>query len=264
MGLPAYELVFALAAVAGITAGYALLAQGGVPQPSSAAGHALGVVGFLLMLSTETLYSLRKRVRGLHLGRMSLWLQLHVITGIVGPYLVLLHAGWRFHGLAGVLTLFTAVVVVSGLVGRYLYTAVPRSLDGAVLAVAELEQRIARTDRRLQKLGVELGATELAAATAAPHRGWRLVLARPFLRWRGRRRLRRALGRLDEAGRARAGSLLDLLGERQRLQGQIESLDVTRRLLALWHMFHVPLTGVVFTLAGIHILAALYYATLLR
>jgi len=39
---------------------------------------------------------------------------------------------------------------------------------------------------------------------------------------------------------------------------------VERRLLALWHMFHVPLSGVLFTLAGIHIVAAMYYATLLK
>jgi hypothetical protein len=45
---------------------------------------------------------------------------------------------------------------------------------------------------------------------------------------------------------------------------QLQSLDATRRLLALWHVFHVPLTGVVFALAFIHILAALYYATFLR
>jgi hypothetical protein len=264
MGAPAYELIFSLIAAAGITAGYVFLAQGGAPQPSGAVGHTLGIVGFVLMLCTETLYSLRKRLPGFHFGRMSLWLQFHVFTGIVGPYLVLLHAGWRFHGLAGVLTLLTVVVVVSGLVGRYLYTAVPRSLDGVVVAVAELERRIATTDLQLQALGIDVRGRELAAATTVPQSGWRLVLGRPFLRWGLKRRLRRAVERLNPAGQARAAPLLQLLTERQRLQMQLQSLDVTRRLLALWHMFHVPLTGVVFTLAFIHILAALYYATFLR
>jgi hypothetical protein len=78
-----------------------------------------------------------------------------------------------------------------------------------------------------------------------------------------KRRLRRAVRKLDPAGRARAAPLLKLLTERQRLQMQIQSLEVTRRLLAVWHVFHVPLTGIVFTLAFIHILAALYYATFL-
>ena len=115
---PAYEFVFALMALGLITAGYAYLAHDVVPQPNSLIGYTLGTVGFLMMLSTETLYSLRKRVAGFHYGRMSLWLQVHVFTGLVGPYLVLLHSGWRFKGLAGILTMVVAVVVVSGLVGR--------------------------------------------------------------------------------------------------------------------------------------------------
>ena len=46
-------------------------------------------------------------------------------------YLVVLHAGWKFNGLAGVLTLVTIVVVISGVIGRYIYTAVPRTLVNA-------------------------------------------------------------------------------------------------------------------------------------
>jgi hypothetical protein len=264
MGQPAYELIFALVAVAGITVGYLCLAQSGVPQPSGAVGHALGLVGFAMMLSTETLYSLRKRTR-FNFGPMRLWLQLHVFTGIVGPYLVVLHAGWRFNGLAGVLTLVTLVVVVSGLIGRYIYTAVPRTLEGADVAAAELERQVAEIDRKLRGLGVDVqGSAALAVATAVPRSGWLLVLARPFLRWRLRRHLRWVVLRLEPKGSAHAPQLLQLLTERQSLQMQMASLDATRRLLAFWHVFHVPLTGVLFTLAVIHIVAALYYATLLR
>jgi hypothetical protein len=38
--------------------------------------------------------------------------------------------------------LLTAVAVLSGLVGRYIYTAVPRSLDGTVIEVCEIENRL--------------------------------------------------------------------------------------------------------------------------
>jgi hypothetical protein len=131
-----YELLFALLAVWGITLLYGCVAWFGIPSPSSLLGHALGSAGFLLMLSTETLYTLRKRVRRITLGRTGTWLQVHVFTGIVGPYLVLLHSAGKFHGLAGVLTLLTVVTVGSGFVGRYLYQAVSRCLSGAELAAA--------------------------------------------------------------------------------------------------------------------------------
>lgn len=182
---PAYELIFALVAIAAISLGYFSVARGGIPQPTSVLGYVLGITGFVLMLSTETLYSLRKHVPRFHLGPMRTWLQLHVFTGLVGPYLVLLHSGWKFHGLAGVLTLVVFVVVLSGLVGRDLYVAVPRNLDGALVEASELETRIDAISKQLQAWGIEdLGEPSLAAALALPRQGWLLVLGRPFLRWR--------------------------------------------------------------------------------
>jgi hypothetical protein len=265
MGAVAYELILALLAIAGITAAYMGLAQDGVPQPSSFWGHSLGIVGFLMMLSTETLYSLRKRIPGFHLGRMSLWLQAHIFTGLVGAYLVILHSALKFNGLAGVLTLLTVVAVVSGIIGRYIYTAVPRTLDGLEVAFADLEERLARADRQLQKLGGErLRQAALLAATPVSRTGWFIVLARPFLRSRQQRRWRHLLQKLDDTSRAQAEQLHTVLADRQRLQMQVDSWDATRRLLALWHMFHVPLSGALFALAFIHIVAALYYGTLMK
>jgi hypothetical protein len=50
-------------------------------------------------------------------------MQVHVFAGLVGPYLVLLHTAFEFQGLAGVLTLIMLVVLMSGILGRYVYTA---------------------------------------------------------------------------------------------------------------------------------------------
>ena len=76
-----------------------------------------------------------------------------------------------------------------------------------------------------------------------------------------RRRLRHAVRALGGADRRRTAQLESLLAERYRLLLQIHSLAATRRLLALWHTLHVPLGAVVFTLAFVHVGAALYYAT---
>jgi hypothetical protein len=125
------EIWYALAAVVLVTALYALayLQAGAFPRASGLVGHGIGVVGFLLILATETLYSLRKRRMDASWGSMAAWLRFHVFTGLVGPYMVLLHTSMRFQGLAGVAMLLTGVVVVSGVVGRYIYTSVPRTLE---------------------------------------------------------------------------------------------------------------------------------------
>jgi hypothetical protein len=122
-----------------------------IPPASELFGHGLGIVGFTFMLMTETLYSLRKRSRSVRWGRMSGWLQFHIFTGLVGPYMVLLHTSWKFNGIAGVTTLFTVIIVISGFVGRYIFTRIPRTMDGLEIE-GTLSQEALKQARRLLAL----------------------------------------------------------------------------------------------------------------
>jgi hypothetical protein len=134
-----------------ITAIYSLVVYftRAIPPAGELFGHGMGILGFILMLLTETLYSLRKRSRVARWGKMSSWLQFHIFTGLVGPYMVLLHTSWKFHGLAGATTLLTIIIVMSGFVGRYIYTRIPRSMDGREIAGALSEDALRRARRLL-------------------------------------------------------------------------------------------------------------------
>jgi hypothetical protein len=134
------ELVVAFLTIIAVTLAYGgYVRTAGVPAAGDVVGHTLGIIGLAMMLLTETLYSLRKRAMRRPWGTMRSWLRLHIWTGIVGPYLVVLHSAWTFNGLAGALTVMTVVVVASGFVGRFIYTAVPRTADGVVVEAQELQ-----------------------------------------------------------------------------------------------------------------------------
>jgi hypothetical protein len=128
----AKELWLALLMIVIITGMYAgvIALTKHIPAAGEFYGHTLGVIGFILMLMTEILYSLRKRSRVAKWGKMSDWLQFHIFTGIVGPYMVLLHSSWKFNGLAGATMLLTVIIVISGFIGRYIFTRIPRTLEG--------------------------------------------------------------------------------------------------------------------------------------
>ena len=158
------ELIAALLAVLAATAVYVFFSRGDAPRSGSLAGHVMGVVGMTLMLATEVLYSLRKRAKRVHVGRLHDWLSVHIFMGIFGPYLVLLHSAWTYDGLAGAAMLMTIVVVISGFIGRYIYTRIPRSVDGSELASVS-----AATARRMMAtwhtVHVPLGLAMFTAAT---------------------------------------------------------------------------------------------------
>jgi hypothetical protein len=259
------ELVAALVFIVLLTALYLVVARAGPPGPGTILGHGIGIVGFVLMLMTETLYSLRKQSRGIRWGRMQTWLSFHIFTGIVGPYMVFLHTGFKFAGLAGLAMWVTVVVVASGFVGRYVYTAIPRTSAGVEIGAQELEATLHQAQERLDAwLGTrprwraivkhldELPVTQGAGLVAA--------IRQPGVDRRYRQRWRQAVARLDASLYPQASELDGLLRQRRTLQRQIEMQATTRRMLAIWHTLHVPLGLVLFALAFVHVVAAVYYA----
>jgi len=264
------ELWLSFIAIVIITLLYAfvVISSGGVPAARELFGHSIGIIGFIMMLMTETLYTLRKRSRSARWGRMQSWLQFHIFTGLVGPYMVLLHTSWKFNGLAGAVMLMTVIIVASGFLGRYIYTSVPRTVDGIEVEANELEQQIRAIDGELQKWLV--GQPQLyqsiskSIAVTPVSSGSRLVFGRAFEEWNARLKWWRLSSRIDKNARLHAKQLNELLKRERNLRRQLSSIALTRRLLGLWHAIHIPVGMVLFTAAFIHIVAAIYYATLLK
>ena len=262
------ELWASFFAVLAITTIYlfAVTIFNGIPRASGLFGHGIGILGFILMLMTETLYTLRKRSRSARWGRMSSWLNFHIFTGIVGPYMVLLHSSWKFNGLAGIVMLLTVIIVISGFIGRYIYTAVPRTVDGVEIEASVLEQQIAATEIEVRAwLGANpAAARQLEPGLATAAGGGSFSLSGINQGWRQRQRWRRLKRSADGASRAQLDQLQGLFKRQETLRRQTASLAQARRLLAVWHTVHIPIGMALFTAAFIHVIAAIYYATLLR
>jgi hypothetical protein len=65
--------------------------------------------------------------------------------------MVLLHTSWKFNGIAGATTLLTIIIVVSGFIGRYIFTRIPRTVDGLEIE-GSLSQEALNQARRLMAL----------------------------------------------------------------------------------------------------------------
>jgi hypothetical protein len=253
---------FVVFVLSGVYIAYEILAE---PRGGHPFGHTLGIIGTLLMVMTEVLYSLRKRTTLLKwAGPVRYWLSFHIFTGIVGPFLVLMHTGLHFRGLAGLSFLLTTVVVASGFVGRYLYTALPRTLTGVVASRQEIQAEAGALQAALAHFQAEKPAQirQLVARLTErqTHRHALLtVLGRAFYQWRYRRQLRRELWRLEQLETSQRQQLESLLARKRELDRQIEMLDAARRLLRYWHIFHVPLGLTLFFSVAIHIVATIYF-----
>ena len=197
--------------------------------------HLLGIVGYALMLWCAFGYSWRKRLERHGPGSARGWMRTHVAAGVIGPALVLVHAEWSFRGLAGITMVLTLVIVASGVVGYFLYTAFP--------AEPPSDDELARIDTELGELIAAREATVASRAAAggvaagtAPTRTERAVLD------------------------ARISTLRELRVAQEKHLGTARMRTRWRQWLAGWWLLHVPLSMAVLALALVHAIASLYYA----
>lgn len=260
-----YELelsLFFVIVLSGIYIAYDILA---VPRGGHPFGHSLGIIGTLLMVITETGYSVRKRTNWLNwAGPVRYWLSMHIVTGIVGPFMVLMHTGLQFRGLAGVSFILSLIVVGSGFIGRYLYTALPRSITGVTTSKRSLEQEITAVSQSLTQFEMQKPERvhELVTELSQRQTGRNpllTILGRSYYQWRFQRTLKRKLKQLDQMAAEQKQQLSQMLTRRRDLQRQTEMLEAARRVMRLWHILHIPFGLTLFFSVGLHVVATIYF-----
>ena len=123
-------------------------------RPSGSIGHLYGWIGTAIILS-NLLYLVRRRLaRVRSFGSMRFWLQWHVASGILGPLLVILHSALTARTTVAILSSASlGVLVVTGLVGRYLHALVPRTQDGGRRSAEEVRADLDHALMHLRAVG---------------------------------------------------------------------------------------------------------------
>jgi hypothetical protein len=239
-------------------------------KSSGPVGLAFGAVA-LLMFLFMWLYPLRKQAKWLAwTGPIGEWMNVHVVMGLSLPVIAAVHAGWHFDGLIGLGMLAMVIVSLSGVIGRYLYTHIPRDRAGLELS---LEQVGGERRALLTQIAIATGLTPQEAERSLaldprPYAG--LGLVRTFARliaddWRRGwtlRRLRREWSR-RATGRApldrqALGSALKLARREMALQQQVRALEATRRVFAWWHVAHRPFALTALLAVLVHVVVAIW------
>ena len=91
-------------------------------------GHVTGWIGLAVILFVFV-YPIRKRV-GQDRTWPRRWLQVHMVAGVVGPLLIMLHAGAHMHALVPILAMVAmGIVALSGIIGQAVHYLALRTLN---------------------------------------------------------------------------------------------------------------------------------------
>jgi hypothetical protein len=129
-------------------------------KPSGVIGHGLGIIGSLCMLVGVAAYMLRKRYRRMaRLGLVKHWLEFHIFLCTAGPFMVLYHTAFKFGGLVAISFWSMVAVFLSGIIGRFIYIQIPRTIEGRELTLQEVRNQEgnhfkdeASLERRIKRL----------------------------------------------------------------------------------------------------------------
>jgi len=257
--------------------------------PTGLIGQGFGIIGTAMILGGVLMYSLRKRVRWLsRVGQLGNWLHVHIFLCLVGPFLVLLHTTFKFGGLVSISFWSMTLVVASGVFGRWVYTWIPKTMNGHFLAHEEVRGRMRGTLEDVEEDGIltaeqieELRWVAVRNPVASDGPGLRgprgsehvpggvdrrrqnrksigiWAALRESLRFRlGRSRARARLkSRLYELGVTGAPAVMVVrrIEEAWAIEQQLRLLEPFRRALRYWHAFHLPLAGLMFLILIVHV-----------
>lgn len=94
-------------------------------RPSGVIGNGYGWVAAMLIVMNLS-YLIRRRFGGSRFGSMRVWLDLHVFTGMLAASLVSFHSAFQLRTpIATASTVSLMLVVLTGLIGRFLFALAP-------------------------------------------------------------------------------------------------------------------------------------------
>lgn len=247
------------------------VARSGWYTSGSDLGYNLGLVGALMMLALLG-YPLRKRFRWLSFaGRINRWFSLHMVLGVAGPVLILLHCTLRWRSLNAAIAFWCMVIVASsGLLGRYLYRRLHQGLYGRQLDLVEVRTDTATCmGKAKDALRFDGGTDALAIIDGFAKRcaivethGWRrphALILLGFYGYRARSRLI-ADGQDPKIGQPYLS--------RHAIEASTDCIDAMQRsarflpyerLFTLWHVLHVPLVILLVISSIAHVIAVHMY-----
>lgn len=237
-------------------------------KPTGFIGHGLGIIGSLMMITGVSVYMTRKRVRKFfNIGYLKHWLEFHIFLCSVGPLLILFHTSFKFGGIVAISFWSMAAVVLSGIIGRFIYVQIPRTIQGQELSMGDLNKLNEDLSKKL-KHDFELNGNYFRKleSFADPKKFKDISLAKSFVflikdYFNIRKILRSLKSELVKMGLpgSEIKEYLKTAKSKMIITRRIGMLRTMQKLFRYWHIAHLPFAITMFVIMLIHVAVAILF-----
>ena len=229
-------------------------------KASGIIGHGLGIIGSLLILIGVFSYMIRKRNRSLmRFGILKYWLEFHIFLCTLGPIMILYHTTFKFGGLVAVSFWSMVAVFLSGIVGRFIYIQIPRSIEGRELSLSEVRD-MKTTMGGIINLSTELDEESyniIVDSTKKKIGGVQGNFISGFFKNSrdNKKSLRnvKSVLKKNNLNKDQYKQALKLVRNEISLNKKIERLVIMQNMFKHWHVAHLPFALVMLVIMIIHV-----------
>jgi hypothetical protein len=235
-------------------------------KPSGILGHGLGIVGSLLMIIGVSTYMARKRNRSLmRLGVLKHWLEFHIFMCTLGPVMVLFHTAFKFGGLVAVSFWSMVAVFLSGVIGRFIYIQIPRTIEGRELSLSEVKGmksdvgEILNVSYKLDEESYQV-IVESTKKKVEIHEG--NIFSRYLSKYRNDKntiRKVRSVLKKNKLPQEQYNQILKLVKNEISLNRRIDRLMTMQNLFKYWHVAHLPFALVMLVIMIVHVVVTVVF-----
>jgi len=234
--------------------------QYSILKPGGAWGHGFGIIGTVFMILGIVTYMARKRSRFLgRFGQLRHWLEFHIFLCSLGPVLVLFHTSFKFGGLVAVSFWSMVAVFLSGVIGRFIYIQIPRTIEGRELSLNEVRDMksnigaILSETYKLDEESYNLIVDSTKKKVELYQKNIFLKFTRKYFENRKTIRDIKAAIKKNNMTRADRRKIVNLVKHDIKLNRRIDRLVTMQNLFRYWHVAHLPFAIVMMIIMVIHV-----------
>jgi hypothetical protein len=224
-------------------------------KPSGFIGHGLGIIGSLLIVVGVSMYFTRKRMKALsRLGSLKRWLEFHIFLCTLGPIMVLFHTSFKFGGIVAVSFWSMVAVWLSGVIGRFIYIQIPRTIEGRELSLTEVRDLKTDMDEILKgfyNLDEETSQIIMSAINSNTNAS-RGFFKKYISDFNSVRSIRKVLKK-HEFPKSQSSKIVKLVKKDISLNRKIGRLVLMQKLFNYWHVAHLPFALIMLIIMIIHV-----------
>ncbi|MFZ1291336.1 MAG: hypothetical protein WAR79_14660 [Melioribacteraceae bacterium] len=237
-------------------------------KPSGALGHGFGIIGSILMFFGVLIYMIRKRVKSfVNIGILKHWLELHIFLCTVGPILILFHTAFKFGGIVSVSFWSMVAVFLSGIIGRFIYVRIPRTIEGNEMNMQQINNL---SENLTLKLATEynlLNSTleKIANLSQIQQQGrasfGNLMVSIIPNYFENRAKIRNISNELKQnnISKYQRKEIIKTVDEKISISNKIHYLRLMQSLFKYWHVAHLPFALIMLIIMFVHIVVTVTF-----